>query len=239
MSIEPEREEFFQYATFGVLGLLLVVCLCYGLLFINPYVNPIQAMRPATPTLRVSVFSFPPTWTPTSTGTPTNTPTNMPTSTPTSTATNTPLPTNTARPTARPYQPPPAPRATQPPAGARFKQIKQEFAPNCGTWYAHGTVWDRGYQQGFVPGTLVRVRGSDGSTWTDKAGSHPNNPNQQAGNQAYWEVVFARKPVEGSGTIAIVDGNGNLLSSEYSFNLTKACKGDNAVNEVVMDFARQ
>ncbi len=83
MSIEPERDHFFQYATFGVAGAILVVCLCYALIFMNPRVNPIGALRPPLPT--EAAFSLPPTWTPTATGTPTATETERATRTPTST----------------------------------------------------------------------------------------------------------------------------------------------------------
>ncbi len=114
--------------------------------------------------------------------------------------------------------------------------IKFEQAPNCGAWYLSGTVWDQGYGKGFVPGAIVRAD-ANGRTYKDVAGSHPSNPNQINGDQGYWEIVFGYKPVAVSGTIAIVDGSGNLLSPEYPFTLTSNCRGAGAVNQILIDFS--
>ncbi|MGB8648647.1 MAG: hypothetical protein WCF84_25645 [Anaerolineae bacterium] len=111
MSIEPDREQFFQYATFGVIGLTVVICLCYSLIFINPNANLISSLRPIASSPTAAGFSLPPTWTPTLTRTPTETPTEVPTDTPTNTPTNTPIPTNTTLPTFTPL--PTLPPATQ------------------------------------------------------------------------------------------------------------------------------
>jgi hypothetical protein len=246
VSIEPDRDQFFQYATYGVVGLTLVICLCYSLVFLNPRVNPIGALQPPTVTVVAKVFELPPTWTPTATVMPTDTPTDTLTEVPTLT----PLPTNTPRPTATqtstrvpptrvpptrrpPAPPPPAPPLPSPiPAAAHFVQIKVERSKNCGTWYLQGTVWDQGYGQGFVPGTLVRVWVGDAIYATDTAGSHNRN------NPAYWEVLFPDNQAQ-DGSVGIVDGNGNLLSPRYAFHLTKGCTGASSVNEIIMDFARQ
>jgi hypothetical protein len=255
VSIEPERNQIFQYATFAVVGLTLIVCAFYGLVFVNPARNPIASLRPATTTPEeLGLQEFPATWTPvptstptaTASATPTNTPTNTRTNTPTATrtptftntplatATFTPLPAATARPPTaiRSYVPPPAPVVPRKAPTLSFAMIKQEPHPNCGAWDIQGTVWDKGYQNGYVPGTLVRAWVKGALYFTDIAGSHNKN------NPAYWEIKF---DPHWSGTVlvAIVDTAGNLLSEQYSFSLTSNCEGTGAVNEVIVDFARQ
>jgi hypothetical protein len=252
VSIEPERDQVFQYATFGVLGVTLLICACYGLIFVNPSVNPIRMLRPPITPQVLGLQQLPATWTPTPTATntptatPTATPTNTPTATPTATPTNTPLATATPLPTAtftasatrrpatpRPVYNPPTEEPTDTPVPLfNFHQVKNEAAPNCGTWYIQGTVWANGYGNGFVPGTLVRVWANGGVYATDVAGSHARN------NPAYWEVLFP-KSTDSSGLVGIVDANGNLLSPQYPFHLTPSCKGSGAVNEIIIDFSEQ
>lgn len=253
MSIEPERDQIFQYATFGIVALILLVCAFYGLIFVNPARNPIAALRPPTVAPQVlGIQQLPATWTrtplptSTSTSTPTNTPTNTPTDTPTETPTNTPTVTNTPLPTAtftplptatrrpptpRPVYIPPTP-LPEPTESLRFAMIKYNPSANCGTWYVQGTVWANGYGNGFVPGALVRIWVNGTVYATDVAGSHNKN------NPAYWEVIFPARS-EGTGQVGIVDASGNLLSDQYSFSLTKRCKGSGAANQVIIDFARQ
>jgi hypothetical protein len=249
VSIEPERDQYFQYATFGVIGLILVVCACYGLLFLNPAVNPILALRPATATRLVSVIEFPATWTPTSTRTPTDTPTEAPTDTPTDTPTNTPIPSNTPLPTATFTQVPPPPTAkpfprpvyhsptplpTAPPASNSFVVVKGETScsPD-GTWFIEGTVWANGYGNGFVPGTRVRL-------WIDGAGYQDAIAGATGKNSpGYYEFIFP-KHTQGNGRIGIVDDSGNLLTpGRYAVKLTKNCTGAGVVNEIIIDFTRQ
>ncbi len=255
MTIEPERDQFFQYATYGIVGLTLVICLCYGLIFLNPRANPIGALRPAAEiAAATSTFALPATWTPTLTLTPTDTPTPEPTGTVTNTPTNAPTDTNTppatltpvstrapaVRPTSRPVVrtstpvPPtstPVPPTSTPEAPSSFKFIKFQQSANCSGWNLHGTVWDRGYGQGLLPGTRVRVW-VDGRIYaTDVAGSHNKN------NAAYWEVRFSKNQAE-DGSIAIVGPNGKILSPRRTFHLTQSCTGKNAVTQIVIDFAR-
>lgn len=244
MSIEPERDQYFQYATFGVIGLTLVVCACYGLLFLNPAINPVRALQPSTPTRQVALVAFPATWTATATRTPTNTPTdtptNIPTDTPTNTppATNTPVPTNTRPPTARPPTPRPIYRSPVPPPpgpvpSSRFVAIKGVTMANCDTWLIQGTVWSNGEGSGFVPGTRVRL-------WIDGGGNQDAIAGATGKNSpGYYEFVFA-KHTAGSGRIGIVDDAGNLLTPGwYALALTKSCTGAGAVNEIIVDFSRQ
>ena len=81
-----------------------------------------------------------------------------------------------------------------------------------------------------MPGTLVRVWVNGNIYATDMAGSHNRN------NPAYWEVLFQNNHAV-SGVVAIVNGNGQLLSSQYSFQLTSSCNHGGDVNEVIMDFS--
>lgn len=227
MSIEPDRDQFFQYATFGVLGLTLVVCLCYALIFINPRANVIAALQPPTSTVAVQALQFPATWTPTATRTATRTFTPEPTSTATPIPSKTPLPTWTPVPRRIAPPPPPAPK---PGAATTFVAVKREKYPNCGTWYVQGTVWAKGEGSGLVPGTLVRVWWNGGEYKTVSAGSFGKN------SDGYWEVLFPKNS-EGSGQIGIVGSNGAGLSPRYDFNLTRSCKSDSDINEWIVDFA--
>lgn len=247
MSIEPERDQYFQYATFGVIGLTLVICACYGLLFLNPAVNPVRGLQPPTSTRQVAVVEFPATWTPTATRTPTNTPTEPPTNTPTDTPTNTPLATNTRLPTAtftprpatprpptvRPVYRSPTPLPPVPAPTSHFVAIKGVSLANCDTWYIQGTVWSNGEGSGFVPGTRVRL-------WIDGGGSQDAIAGATGKNSAgYYEFVFP-KHTAGSGRIGIVDNAGNLLTPGwYALALTQSCTGGGAVNEVIVDFSKQ
>ncbi len=250
MTIEPERDQFFQYATYGIIGLTLVICLCYSLVFLNPRANPIGALRPAAEALPTSTFVLPATWTPTLTFTPTETPTPEPTGTPTDTPTNTPTDTKTPvptrvptrRPTSRPIIPtaiptaiPPAtsvPPTNTPAPPSNFKIIKFEQSADCkGQWKLSGTVWNRGYGKGLLPGTLIRVWVSGSVYTTDVAGSHNKN------NAAYWEVIFPKNQAK-DGSVAIINSSGNIISPRRAFHLTKACSGKGAVTQITIDFAR-
>lgn len=83
-----------------------------------------------------------------------------------------------------------------------------------------------------MPGTRVRVWVNGSEYATDVAGSHHKN------NPAYWEIIFPNQSA-GTGLVGIVDENGNLLSDQRSFTLTKKCKGSGAVNEIIIDFSAQ
>ncbi len=85
-----------------------------------------------------------------------------------------------------------------------------------------------------MPGTLVQV-------WVNGA------PHERvaAGSGAfasvspgYYEFNFP-KGASGTGNIAIVDANGNLLSPLYSIRFTKSCTKSGDINEIIGDFALQ
>lgn len=260
VGFEPDRDRFFQYATFVTLGLTVLVCLCYALLFFNPRVNPIAALRPETPTPNLSVAELPATWTPTNTPTATRTPTFTPTFTPTSTFTPTPLDTSTATfvptptifyivvtgipPTRLPATPVPARPVVQAVRESTAVPIQPptpqfEFrlgrpvdrAPNCGTWYIAGTVYSDQAGSSRLDGLLVRVWASGQEQGTDISGSHSGRP-------GYWEWIFGAGTAT-QGQVAIVNTDGSLRSPQVGFNLTSDCNSDGAVQQNFIDFVHQ
>lgn len=126
----------------------------------------------------------------------------------------------------RPTLPPTAPPTPLP--QTVFVLIKNEPHRNCERWYIQGTVWDRGYGNGFVPGTQVRV-------WVNDA-VYQTAVTHYGRNPAYWEVNFIKNQVV-NGFAAIVDANGQLLSQRYPFALSADCSVANSVNEIIMDFS--
>jgi hypothetical protein len=250
VGFEPDRDRFFQYATFVVLGLTAVVCACYALLFLNPRVNPIAALRPETPTPNLMVAELPPTWTPTLTNTPTNTPTATSTFTPTPLPTDTPpatftptfLPTPTIYylvvtgipPTRRPptrVPPPTVPPLPPTPQYAFRLGRPVESAPNCGTWYIAGTVYSDQAGTNRLNGVLVRIWASGIEQGTDTTGTHSNRP-------GYWEWIFGRGTAT-TGEVAIVNPDGSLRSPKIPFTLTADCNAPGAIQQNIIDFVGQ
>jgi hypothetical protein len=261
VGFEPDRDRFFQYATFVTLGLTVLVCACYALLFFNPRVNPIAGLRPETGTPNLSVAELPATWTPTNTPTATSTATSTPTFTPTNTLTPTPLDTFTPTfiptptifyiivtgvpptrlpatrvPTPRPAvpgPPPPAPLPTQPPTPQFEFRLGRNVdrAPNCGTWYVAGTVYSDQAGSSRIDGVLVRVWASGIEQGTDTTGRHSGRP-------GYWEWIFGQGTAT-QGQVAIINPDGSLRSPQVSFNLTSDCNADGAVQQNFIDFVRQ
>jgi hypothetical protein len=253
VGFEPERDRFFQYATFLVVAMTGVVCACYALLYLNPRVNPFEGTRPLTPTQDLSIAALPATWTPTATDTATTTPTATwtftPTPTFTDTPTDTPIPTDTAtptiyyiiipgatstpRPTRIPTRPPTEipPTLVPTPAPQPFDfhlGRAVDVAPNCGSWYVSGTVYSDSSGSGRLNGILVRVWAFDIEQGTDTTGIHGNRP-------GYWEWHFG-KGTNVQGQVAIVNPDGSLRSSKVSFQLTSNCNADGAVQQAVIDF---
>jgi len=253
VGFEPERDRFFQYATFVTVGLTILVCACYALLFFNPRVNPIAALRPETPTPNLNVAELPPTWTPTFTPTATSTWTPTPTFTPTSTYTPTPI--DTLTPTLLPTPtifyiivpgdtPTPFPtrqpiRAAAPPSAVPPTDIPAplyEFhlgrpvdaAANCGTWYVAGTIYSDQGGSNRLDGLQVRVWASGAEQGTDTTGNHSGRP-------GYWEWIFGAGTAT-QGEVAVVNSDGSLRSPKVPFQLTSDCNGDGAVQQNFIDF---
>lgn len=250
MGFEPDREGFFRYATFIMLGLTAVVCACYALIFANPRVMPIASLRPETATPGLVAAELPPTWTPTATATLTSTPlptrtftpSPLPTNTPPATLTPTFIPTPTTffivvtgvPPTARPTRPPPPPAPpTVPPLPSpqlvEFRLGRPvESAPNCGTWYVAGTVYGNASGATRLNGLLVRVWASGIEQGTDTTGSHSNRP-------GYWEWIFGHGTAT-TGEVAIVHPDGTLRSPKVPFTLTSDCNAPGAIQQNLIDF---
>ncbi len=255
MGFEPDRDRFFQYSTFILVGLTALVCACYALLYFNPNVNPIAAFRPETPTPNLNVVALPATWTPTSTATATNTP--LPTATftatppisntPTETLVPTLLPTPTIfylvvtgqpptrLPTRRPVtaappappQPPPLP----PPQQFEFRLGRPvDSAPNCGSWYVAGTIYGDASGSSRLNGVLVRIWANGAEQGTDTSGTHGNRP-------GYWEWNFGQG-TSAFGEVAVVNPDGSLRSPKIQYNLTPDCNAPGAVQQAVIDFVR-
>lgn len=253
MGFEPDRDRFFQYATFVTIGLTVLVCACYALLFFNPRVNPIAAMRPQVATPDLSVAELPATWTPTSTSTPTATWTPTPTYTATATATETPVETSTPTvepsatvffvvvtgvptippPTRRPVIAAPPPQPTpEPPPSFEFQLGRPVDAqPNCGTWYVAGTVYGDPSGASRLNGILVRVWASGVEQGTDVTGNHSSRP-------GYWEWIFGQGTAT-QGEVALVNQDGSQRSPRVPFQLTSDCNAGGAIQQNFIDFVRQ
>lgn len=254
MGFEPDRDRFFQYATFVTLGLTVLVCACYALLFFNPRANLIAALRPETATPDLSIAELPATWTPTFTATATSTPPFTATFTPTSTSTPTPVDTFTPTfiptptifyivvtgiPTRRPpTRPPatvaPAPLPTQPPPPPVPQFEFRVGGPgvvtsrNCGSWQVGGTVYNNASGAQRLNGLLVRVWAYGAVQGTDRTGSHA----QGAG---YWEWNFgAGSNVQGE--VAIVNSDGSQRSPRIPFTLNADCNSDGSAQHATIDF---
>ncbi len=252
MDLEPDRDRFFQYGAFVMVGLTIFLCLCYLLIFFNPRVNPIAAFRPETPTPNLSVAELPPTWTPTWTAVATNTRTFTPTFTPTLTFTPTStetfvpteLPTPTiyyvvipgTPPTRAPTRVPTRRPATAAPVPAQAPAPQFEFrlgrpvesAPNCGTWYVAGTVYSDPSGANRLNGLLVRIWANGIEQGTDSTGSHSNRP-------GYWEWIFG-PGTAAQGQVAIINPDGSLRSPQIPFTLTPDCSASGAVQQNIIDF---
>lgn len=256
MGFEPDRDRFFQYATFITIGMTVLVCACYALLFFNPRANPIAVLRPETPTPNLDVAELPATWTPTSTATATNTPLPTATFTATPPISNTPtetavppeptlepsptifyivvtgvaptrLPTRRPAPVVIPNTPVPAP--LPPPQLVEFRLGRPvESAPNCGAWYVAGTIYSDQNGTNKLNGILVRIWASGIEQGTDTSGSH-------GGRAGYWEWNFGRDSSV-IGEVAVVNPDGSLRSPKVPFTMTSSCNGDGAVQQNVIDF---
>ncbi len=155
----------------------------------------------------------------------------------------TPVPTRkppTPKPVVRVRTSTPVPPAPPPPPPAyayrQSKFIRNPFGPRCDQTYIHGTVWNYASQEpnGGIQGVLVRVWVSGAIVATDSTGTHG------LGNvtPGYWQVVFSQGQAA-SGVVAIIDGNGQLLSQQYGFSFSGGdCSNGQNTNEIIMDFER-
>ncbi len=223
---EPEQDRFFQIGTFVVLGIALVVCLCYFIIFVNPQIafNP---ARPPTATIRAA--QLPATFTPlpTRTTTPTQTPE------PTQPATNTPLPTDTPKvflptptrliaPTQRPpgFTPRPLPTNTRPPPTATISPYTYtRYQQDC--THSGGTYID---VYAFVSNTSEPVSGVlvVGAVGSPSGPRLSDQPLQTGGNGRVTFVLAGDGQPARVGTyyVALVSSSGAQISPIAQVNIT-------------------
>lgn len=262
MGFEPDRDRFFQYATFVTLGLTLLVCACYALLFFNPRVNPLAGLRPETPTPNLSVAELPPTWTPTFTPTATSTPTFTPTFTPSQTST--PTPPDTSTPTVMPtatifyvivtgVPPTRLPPTRRPPTAVPVAPVAPA-APAAPTQtpvpqfeFRLGRAVDRAPNCGtwYVAGTVYsdqagssRMEGLLVRIWASGIEQGTDTTGRHSGRPGYWEWIFGQGTAT-QGEVAIVNPDGSLRSPKVGFNLTSDCNSDSAVQQNFIDFVHE
>ena len=210
--MEDIQQENFQVATLVVIVAIVLVCMAYLLIFINPQValNPFKPPLP-TPT---AIAALPPTWTPTSTNTPT------PTLTPTFTRT----PTNTPLPTATPTETPILPTATatrrpptrtpRPPTAIPSPYIYATALIECkhsGGTYIEGYVTNA---QGEESGVRIARGSSPGAIeQTQTTGS-----NRSPGYYVF--VLNASGSRPGTYYVWVVDGNNKAISDPNAGRVT-------------------
>lgn len=211
-----DNSEAFQVPTLVVAGLILVICMCYLLIFVNPQVafNPFKPPIP-TATLAAALV-LPPTWTPTATTTPTETFTPSLTPSPTATSTVTRSPTSTSAATrTRTLTPIPPPPSLSP-------FIYQTHIQSC--QHAGGT---------FIEGTVYRTAAGDPESGARVAMSsapsgaevfiEPTGKSRSSGY--YLHVLNGNGPRPGTYYVWVVDGGGNALSDPYAGRITTNALG--------------
>ncbi len=199
-----QTDEIFQVATLVVAVLIVLVCMGYLLIFVNPQVA-LNPLKPPLPTSTLQLSALPATWTPT----PTNTPTLTPTPTPTYTPTFTPTPTNT--PTNTPIATPtrtrrPATRTPVPPTASPYiYSIVYNHCEHSGGTFIEGYTKNA---QGEEAGVRVRLGTQPGSgevqTLTTGSERSPGH---------YTFVLRDQGSRPGTWYVWVVDANGNPLSN--------------------------
>ncbi|MBN1876756.1 MAG: hypothetical protein JXA33_21205 [Anaerolineae bacterium] len=184
------RERLFNGLTFLMLGLTVVILLCYIAIAMNPYLfinpfpppppSPLIALATHTP-LPTSTRESVPTWTPTSS--PTVTPTPAPSFTPTITPSPKPYPTPTY--TATPL--PPTPRVTRSPYPFTYELTYQTPYYGCSWMGAAGVVQD--IDGNPLTGYPIHIWGG-GIDIVVNAGDNPMY------GDSGWEQFFTNKPTE-------------------------------------------
>lgn len=228
-----DNSEAFQVPTLVTAGLILVVCMCFLLIFINPQVafNP---WKPPIPTsTQAAAVVLPPTWTPTATTIPSATFTPSITPTPTLTPSSTRLPTGTPTVTRTRTPIPPAP----PPTISPF--IYQTFYHGC--QHSGGT---------FIEGTVYRTAAGDPESGARVAmSSAPSGaqifiePTGKSRSPGYYLHVLSPDGARpGTYFVWVVDGGGNPLSDPNAGRVTTNSLGPEsggACWRAAVDFVRR
>ena len=197
-----DHSDSFQIPTLIVVGIILIVCMCYALIFVNPQVT-LNPFKPILPSPTVLALVLPPTWTLTPTDTPTPTFTVTPTFTPTSTPTATDTPTNTTVPTVTRTRTPRPP--TIAPSPFSYRTVLKECSHSGGT-FIEGTVFLRDPGE---PDSNARV--AFGST-PGNADSILPTGTQGRSSGYYNHVLRADGPLPGTFFVWVVDGSGRAIS---------------------------
>lgn len=233
---------------------LLLACLtgvAYAALFVNPQLNPVEALRPpaevavlpistlagpATGTVPPLFPTLPPEWTPTDTPTVTNTP--LPTDPATETPTRTPIPpTRTNTPTVTltrtptPTGPTPTPTRTR----SAFNYTKTADSPaylpnfansNGCTWFGvSGQVFD--LERKGVLGLVIRITGPSSFQADTITGSVAKY------GASGWEIALGTTPVDsGDYRIQLRNGAGQALSDNLVVTTSKECNR----NHIIFNF---
>lgn len=230
-----QSDETFQVATLVVVVLIVLVCMSYLLIFVNPQVA-LNPLKPPIPTSTLVLAGLPPTWTPTLTDTPTLTPTPTSTDTPTLTPTNTSTPTFTPNATATRTRVP-ATHTPRPPTPSPW--VYYEIPDARGVCQHSGGTYIEGYvtnPSGEEAGTRVSLGTAPGSgvvqtitTGSDKSpGYYTFHLNDNGSRPGTWYVW-------------IVDANGKALSDPNTARVTtnSANAGDpSSCWQAFFDFAR-
>jgi hypothetical protein len=206
-----DNSEAFQVPTLVAAGLILLVCMCYLLIFVNPYMA-LNPFKPPIPTATLgAALILPPTWTPTGTIVPASTWTPSVTPIPSLTQASTRLPTSSrtiTRTRTRTPVPPPAP----PSSPFVYQTIYQ------GCQHSGGT---------FIEGTVYRTAAGELEAGARVAmSSAPSGAQlfivQTGGRNAgyYLHVLNPDGPKPGTYFVWVVDGGGNALSDPYAGRVT-------------------
>ena len=238
---------------FTVLAALFALLTCltgvaYAAIFIDPQLNPVAELRPATeivllpistlagPTPTPLLPTLPPEWTPTDTPTITNTPlpTDPATVTPTRTnipPTRTPTPTNTRTPTPTNTGPTPTPSRTRSAFNYTKTADSPAYLPNfansngCGWFGVAGQVFD--LERKGVLGLIIRVTGPNSFQADAITGSVPKY------GASGWEITLGTTPVDsGDYRIQLRNGAGQALSDNIVLTTSKECNR----NHVIFNF---
>ncbi len=226
-----DSHEIYQIPMLFVVGVIVVVCMCYALIFVNPQVafNP---FKPILPTPTVLALVLPPTFTPTPSDTPTPTSTLTLTPTPTSTRTVTEIPTSTRIPTVTRTRSPRPPTAV--PSPFVYNAVNQ------GCFHSGGT---------FIEGTVYRnpnERESGVRVWLGAGpgtGTGDNPPAVTNDVGYYVHVIRANGPAPGTFFVWVGDAVGNPLSDpnagRVQTNEIRNGEDPSACWRAVRDFVRK
>ncbi|MBN2002285.1 MAG: hypothetical protein JXA21_02915 [Anaerolineae bacterium] len=216
-----QQDQLFNTLSLVMLGLTVVLIICYALILVNPYIalnpfppHPKEIEVVATPTGAVYRRDVPPTWTPTAT--PTITPTPPPSFTPTITPTPTPRPpTNTPSPT-----PTITPRVTRSAYPFTYELTYEPPYYGCNWLGVAGTIQD-------LDGNSLKEYPVH--VWGGGIDQVVNSGTKQMYGDAGWEQFFLGQPTEMKGVFRVQlhspYGTHPPVSEEIVLNYEGFCSG--------------